>query len=112
MEEFLIKFVTAVVTGKYDDLVVFGPSMVVNGQKYTLQAWVPKDKGARKGSEILGTPVISVKQGAQVVKSYVDNDGQEIPLANWKLEVVLSGDYSFQKKETKTVSLEEFFRNS
>ena len=112
MDNIIIKFVTAVVTGKYDDLVVFGPSAVVNGQRITLQAWIPKDKGARKGSEILGTPVIGVKEGAQVIKSYVDKDGKEVPLTNWKLEVVLSGDYSFQKKETKTVSLEEFFGNS
>ena len=112
MEDFVIKFVTAVVTGRYNDLVVFGPSMVVDGQKITLRAWVPKDKGACKGSEILGTPVIGVKEGAQVVKFYVDKDGKEIPLADWKLEVVLSGDYSFQKKETKVVSLGEFFRNS
>jgi len=112
MDNIIIKFVTAVVTGKYDDLVVFGPPMVVNGQKITLQSWVPKNKGARKGSEIIGTPVIGVKEGTEPVKSYVDKDGKEIPLANWKLDVVLSGDYSFQTKEIKTVSLQEFFRNS
>lgn len=113
MEEFIIKYVTAVVTGQYDNLVVFGPSMVLkSGQKITLQAWLPKNNGARKGSEVLGNPVIGVKKGAQIVKSYVDKDGKEVFLDNWKLDVVLSGDYSFQHKETETVPLGEFFRNS
>ena len=41
MDNIIIKFVTAVVTGKYDDLVVFGPPMVVNGQTYDPARGVP-----------------------------------------------------------------------
>ena len=112
MEEFIIRFVTAVVTGKTDDLVVFGPPTVVNGQKVALEAWVPKAKGARKGSQVIGTPVIGVREGTELVKSYKDKDGNVKPLDTWKLRVTLSGDYSFHFEEPKVVSLGEFFRNS
>lgn len=112
MDNIIIKFVTAVVTGKTDDLVVFGPPAVINGQKVALEAWIPKDKGARKGSQVLGTPVIGVKEGTQLVQSYKDKDGNVKPLATWKLRVTLSGDYAFHFEEPKTVSLEEFFKNS
>jgi len=111
--DFIVKFITAVVAGPNDDdLVVFGPPMVVNdGQKVSLEAWVPKDKKARKGSEVLGAPTIRVKEGTEIVKSYT-KDGVEVPLSTWKLRVVVSGDYQFQFRETQTVSLQEFFKNA
>jgi hypothetical protein len=109
MMEFIIKFVTAVVTGpNNDDLVVFGPPMVVNGQPINLEAWIPKSLGARKGSEVTGNPTISVRKGAEIKKSY-QKDGKEVALKTWKLQVEVQ---NLQFKEIEKVSLEEFFKNS
>jgi len=107
--DLIIKFVTYVVAGKYNDLVGFGPQIVVNGKPITLEAWVPRNKKARKGSEVTGTPTIEVEEGTQITKSYT-KDGVEVLLPVWKLRVVVSGDYEFS--QPKTVSLQDFFRDN
>lgn len=110
MEEFTIKFVIAVVTGvKTHDLVIFGPPMVrEDGQKVCLEGWIPKTKGARKGHQVTGNPVIGVKEDAELIKSYT-KDGGEVPLKTWKLRVDVQGEFGFEGP--KTIPLAEFLKN-
>lgn len=111
MEEFHIDFITHVVTGNKDhDLVVFGPPLSLpGGQKFSLEAWIPKDKGARKGFQVIGNPDINVSEDQEFKKTYTDSRGEEVALKTWKLRVVIGGNFGF--KPSKSLSLAEFLKN-
>ena len=115
---FVIRFVTGVLHGTNDDKVVFGPPIVLPKEwadalgvkTLALEAWIPKDKGAVRGAEVVGEYTITFKQHAEVETTYVNKAGQTVVLKTPKLSVNLDGDYTLEAKENVKLTPEEYLK--